>query len=113
MHFAGLNGMPRRVPDYPDVYYFWNSISSLGSVYTFLAIIFFFFSIVRIFNRHLVNKDLNKVEEFLLFIWNKYEEFICYVTQLIIWKYQTRDFIYPDTEAEWNEKLKYEEDTSL
>ena len=113
MHFAGLNGMPRRIPDYPDVYYFWNSISSLGSVYTFLAIIFFLYSIVRIFNRHLANKELNAVEKFFLNIWNKYEEFLVNFIQVVTWKYQMRDFIYPYTDKEWEQILKYEADPYL
>jgi cytochrome c oxidase subunit I len=52
MHFAGLNGMPRRVPDYPDVYFYWNSISSLGSMYTFLGIVLFFYLIYNAFCLH-------------------------------------------------------------
>lgn len=42
-HFLGLQGMPRRVPDYPDAYAFWNNISSIGAYIAFASTVFFVF----------------------------------------------------------------------
>lgn len=41
--------MPRRIPDYPDAYYGWNLISSIGSIVSIFATIIFGVAIYRTF----------------------------------------------------------------
>ena len=43
MHFLGLAGMPRRIPDYPDAFAGWNAVASYGSYLSLLAALFFFY----------------------------------------------------------------------
>ena len=43
MHFLGLAGMPRRIPDFPDAFRGWNAIASFGSNISVISLIIFFY----------------------------------------------------------------------
>ena len=51
MHFLGLAGMPRRIPDYPDAFYVFNKIASFGSYISAFSALFFFYVIFVAFTR--------------------------------------------------------------
>lgn len=52
MHFLGMAGMPRRIPDYPDVYSLWNSVASFGSLFSTMGVVVFLVSIYIILSNN-------------------------------------------------------------
>mgnify|MGYP003961086979 FL=1 len=45
MHFLGLAGMPRRIPDFADAYAGWNAVASYGSYLSAISGVFFIYII--------------------------------------------------------------------
>ena len=46
MHFLGLQGMPRRYPDYPDAYAHWNQVATIGYMIMAASMIIFFVNVI-------------------------------------------------------------------
>ena len=49
MHFLGVAGMPRRIPDYPDAFITFNKLASWGSYISAISSIFFFYVVFEAF----------------------------------------------------------------
>jgi heme/copper-type cytochrome/quinol oxidase subunit 1 len=49
MHFLGLAGMPRRIPDYPDAFTQWNQIASFGSSISAISFVLFIYIVYNAF----------------------------------------------------------------
>jgi cytochrome c oxidase subunit 1 len=60
MHFLGLSGMPRRIPDYPDGFVGWNYLSSIGSIISTIGLFFFLFVVYITFFSDATKKETNK-----------------------------------------------------
>ena len=61
MHFLGIAGMPRRVPDYPDAFLLFNRIASYGSYISALSGLFFFYVLYVAFTRGKRVSNKNKL----------------------------------------------------
>ena len=45
-NFLGLNGMPRRIPQYPDAFVGWNVVSSWGSIMSVISVLIGLYSVL-------------------------------------------------------------------
>ncbi len=45
MHFLGNSGMPRRYPDYPEAFAYWNEVASYGYLIMLAGVIVFFINV--------------------------------------------------------------------
>jgi len=50
MHFLGIAGMPRRIPDYPDAFSLFNYVASVGSYISVVGLVLFFYILFRVFS---------------------------------------------------------------
>jgi len=66
MHLLGFAGMPRRVPDYPDIYAHLNYISTWGAISTFWSYLFFLFLLLYWF---VLKKPIYRCYNFIKFFY--------------------------------------------
>ena len=65
MHFLGLSGMPRRIPDYPDAYASWNSLASFGSLLSLVGVFLFFYILYTMFRMEYNNSLDYEINELI------------------------------------------------
>jgi heme/copper-type cytochrome/quinol oxidase subunit 1/heme/copper-type cytochrome/quinol oxidase subunit 2 len=96
MHFLGLNGMPRRIFNYPTVFTALNKISSLGSWITVFSMILFFSTVYYLCIKRNLRFELPRVIRFLKI---RIEDAL--LPRHIVWRNGTLFFILCDVPKPW------------
>merc|ERR1712157_245669 len=66
MHFLGVSGMPRRIPDYPDAFLYFNKIASWGAELSAFSLLMFFGVVIDAFYPSLI-RNRKKIFSFYNF----------------------------------------------
>jgi len=108
-HFLGLAGMPRRIPDFPDGYITWNSLSSFGSTITTVGLIWLCIYLFMFFKEKYYFYNLQIL--YLYFFKKIYEKYFIlrYFNNISNAKdkYNFFDFFYKNLILNENYKLKF------
>jgi hypothetical protein len=68
MHWLGVAGMPRRIPDYPDAFYTFNKVASWGAeISAFSLIVFLFVVLEALCSSPERNVKRNVLDRYLIF----------------------------------------------
>jgi heme/copper-type cytochrome/quinol oxidase subunit 1 len=59
MHILDITGLPRRIPDYPTLYYHYNTICTLGHFISLSSVLIFFLVLCTMRRKVTVNYNLN------------------------------------------------------
>jgi hypothetical protein len=80
MHFLGLAGMPRRIPDYPDIYWTWNYYSSIGSMISVIGLFVFFYLMYNMISLNTLGIQIKNI--FYLLIKNNNNKILFFIKKL-------------------------------
>lgn len=67
-HFLGLRGIPRRYSDYPDAYFLWNIVSSIGRLISLIRVFYFIFILWEAFSSKRINLSSSRINTSLEWI---------------------------------------------
>ena len=76
MHYLGVAGMPRRIPGYPDAFYVFNKVATVGAYISTISILVFLMVIVEAFLFEKIEYLFFRVVNYSLFYIEKYKKIV-------------------------------------